>query len=357
MNTETCGPNSYLCPASVNFGCCHTGLACGITTCYSTAVETFTSTATLTTTKSGVVITYTSKSIERFTPTVPSFPALTGTIPQIKPTVSSSSTGTGTPTPIAIAKTDYVSSGGGLTKPQLDGIIAGAVVFLVIILAVAFVIVFHLNKVKKAIEASSKSYRSYRSGTQTSRSRHKTSQTQSMVVRFADSRLMDPGQPKDMQHPSHPSPIHVTAYEVDASPHLMNPTPNTPLSPPLHHTYAGGYAPVATSEPQSPPFRHRASDSLTSHPPNIGGPAVIPPDIRDQNLRFGRHASNPRTPRPSQHGRQWSGGSNASELSSESAMMSEADTYGSISAVEGTSPRAFIGFGWIRRSFRQPGSE
>jgi hypothetical protein len=319
---------------------------------------TFTNTETLTTTEFGLIITLTSKSVETFTPTVPSFPVQTGTptIPQstIPAVTSTSPTGTGTQAPFAIAKTNYLSPGGGLTKPQLYGIISGAVIFLVIILIVAFVIVFHLNKVKKAIEASSKSYRSYRSGTQTSRSRHKTSNTPSMAVRFADSRLMDPGNPKDLQHPSQPSPIHVTAYEVDASPHVVNPTPNTPLSPPPHHTYAGGYAPVATSEPQSPPFRHRPSDSLTTYNQNLGGPAPIPPEIRDQNLRFGRH---PRAARPSQHGRQWSGGSNASELSQDSAIMSESDTYGSRSAVEGTSPRSFYGFGWIRRSFRPPGSE
>lgn len=343
-NTETCGPSSYLCPASLSYGCCRNGMACGLDNCYSTSIQTFTITQKFTTTSSGHVKTITSTSVERITPIKPSLPTemasntLFPTIPKF------------TSNPSAVEKVAATtSSSGGLTKPQLNGIIAGAVILLVIILAVAFIILVRLNKVKKAIEASSRSYRSYRTWSQSGRSHKKPVKARNMEkVRGEMMALSEDS--KHIRHPSEPSPIHVVAHEMEASaPHSGFPfSPDAPLSP-QYHKYTGGYAPVATSEPSSPPLGDYPMFSPYTSP-SLDGSSTFT-DLRDQNLRFGHLPTTPppgAISRPAQHERQWSGDSNASKFTQGSSAISESDTGHDTSAAGSSSQRSFYGFKWIR---------
>lgn len=337
-DTQTCGPSSYLCPASLNYGCCQNGLACGLANCYSTSVQTFTELETFTTTDDGHTETIISTILNEITPTIPvaatSVPSSTGE--NVVPKVTSVAS--------AILKTAATSTG-GLTKPQIDGIIAGAVILLVVILVLAFVIVFRLNKVKKTIESS------YRSGTRSGHSKKKPPKaptTMDMETISVDPFMMTPSEAdKSVRHPSQPNPIHNTAHEVDASPALTSHpfTPTAPLSPP-HHSYARGYAPVATSEPPSPPYQNRPGDSPSGHgrTPSDAAPVA---DLRDQNLRFGHIgplSPPPASKRQSMHERQWSGGSNTSKFSQGSSTMSELDGSGS---GESSMIRAIHGLSWI----------
>jgi hypothetical protein len=344
--TTTCSANSYLCPAAFNYGCCQSGLACGPTNCYSTAVITFTLVETVTTTSSGHVKTITTNSVTKITPSILSTP--TDVTPTAQTTISKLAT-----IPTAIAKVDATSpSSGGLTKPQLDGIIAGAVILLVIILVATFLILARLNRVKKALESSK--YPSYATYSQSGRSHKKSPKGRGLEITQVDPMMSagsDVSKPKHVRHPSEPSPIHM-AHEMDASPSLhSSPFSPTPISPQFHHTYNGGYnggyAPVATSEPPSPPLRDHSTFSVS---PTIPSDGTMPlPDLRDQNLRFGHLPAVPPpgpVTRPTQHERQWSGDSNTSNFSQASSNFSESDP-GLDKSNAGSSERSFYGFRWM----------
>jgi hypothetical protein len=219
----------------------------------------------------------------------------------------------------------------------------------VVILVVAFLILRRLNKVKKAIEESSKSHRSYRTWSQSGRTHKKSSKTRDKEI-IQEAPTTTPSDiSKHVRHPSEPSPIHV-AHEMEASPSLSSATfsPNSPFAPQHHPKHAGGYAPVATSEPPSPPLQNYPGFSPIT--PDSDG-TVPPPDLRDQNLRFGHHSPIPPpgpSIRPSQHERQWSGDSNASGFSQGSSAFSESDPGVDKSVAGSNSQNSFYGFRWLR---------
>lgn len=347
-NTETCSQGSYLCPASLSYGCCRSGMACGINDCYSTQVQSYTVFETFTKTSSGHVKTITSESIVRVTPTAPSVP---NTVSAAGATLAKISS-----IPSAVDKVAATSpTTGGLTKPQIDGIIAGAVIIVLLILIVGFLILRRLNKVKQAIEASSKSHRSYRTWSQSYRSHKKSSKRPNMVATRSDPAVPPSDISKHVRHPSEPSPVHAMAHEMEASPSLNTfPfSPDLPSSPQFHHhqKYTSGYAPVATSEPSTPPLRDQAS-----FPPGAPGSVgtIPPPDLRDQNLRFGHLSTTPppeSATRP-QHGRQWSADSNTSGFSQGSSAISESDPGVDQSTRRSSAQHSFYGFSWIRGSKR-----
>ena len=343
--TSTCNAGSYLCPAAYNYGCCQSGLACGPSNCYSTEVVTFTLIDTITTTSSGHVKTITSNIVSEITPSVPSVPT-TGVTSTAETTVAKVTT-----IPAAIAKVAATSpNGGGLTKPQLDGIIAGAVILLVIIVVATYLILARLNRVKKAVDASSRQYRSYATWSQSGRSQKMSPKGRGVEVTQVDPMMTasDVSKPKHARHPSEPTPIHM-AHEMDASPPLQSsPFSPSPISP-QYHKYTGGYAPVATSEPPSPPLRDQYTFSGS---PTIPSDITTPlPDLRDQNLRFGRLPAIPppgSVTRPAQHERQWSGDSNTSNFSQASSNFSESDPGLDKSNAGSSSERSFYGFRWMQ---------
>jgi len=131
-NTQTCGISSYLCPASLGFGCCKNGMGCGISSCYSTAIVTITLVQTTTTTDAGVAQTLTSTLVTAITPQAPTALTSTGVSGAIPKATTS-------PETAAIPKTKpSQTSSGGLTKPQLGGIIGGALLLLIILIIATF---------------------------------------------------------------------------------------------------------------------------------------------------------------------------------------------------------------------------
>jgi len=316
--TQTCEANSYLCPASLNYGCCKIGMACGLNNCYSTAVETYTLVDTFTTTSSGQVEIITSTTVGETTPPTPSAAATTpnNVVPEV------------TFTPTAIPKTAPSSpSTSGLTTPQLDGIIAGAVIILVILLIVAFIIIRRLNKVNKAVKAKS---RTSSSSPHSWNSHRRLRETPDMETMSIDPLIMTPSEfSRSVYQPSQPSAIHSTAYEVEDCPRPPFDSPHLPRSPP-HGYHPGGYVPIASSDSLGSGYNNKSLNPTPGNPQNLNDSFDIPPhrDLRDQNLWFGHSA--PRSfpeidRRPSQHERQWSGSSNQSQ---DSSGMSELDAGG-----------------------------
>ncbi|KAK3946459.1 hypothetical protein QBC46DRAFT_6014 [Diplogelasinospora grovesii] len=147
-NTYTsCPTNYYLCPASYNFGCCMSGMGCAINACYSTAPVTSTVVQTITTTSGGSAITTTQTAVTIATPTAPA--GLPTTDPNVAPKFIPSSV------PKISATTTPSNNSGGLTTPELAGIIS-AVVILIIFVALMVYFLRRLNRVAKAMESSKK---------------------------------------------------------------------------------------------------------------------------------------------------------------------------------------------------------
>ncbi|KAM0154310.1 hypothetical protein ACHAQE_000814 [Botrytis cinerea] len=329
--SETCGVNSYLCPASLNYGCCKNGMGCGLNNCYSTAVTTFTLTETLTTTDSDSrTQTLTSTLVTASTPASPSVAANTSkasAVPKL------------TPTATAIAKVEATSgsatSGGattssGLTKPEIGGIIGGAAFILLVILIAAFCILRRLKKATKAFKEAKT-----RSGSNAPRShRYRPSypSPSDMSSISTDPLQMTSSEAsRSVRNYSHPATERFSSDRHDG-PEVVTPPSFNPYSPFSPHAYPSnraqtqgrGYYPVATSDSAySQTSSGRRNPSVESTPPLQQPQSYfdIPPhqqselpDFRNQNLRHGHDVSPIR--RPSQHGRNWS---NASDVSASSS--------------------------------------
>ncbi|CAH0045395.1 unnamed protein product [Clonostachys solani] len=152
--TLGCPASQYLCPSSLSYGCCPSGMGCAVNQCYSTVPVTKTSEMVITTTQSGRTSTYTTRSLSVSTPVAPTRLGNGGGdadgVMKYFPSALAKAT------PSAEASSSDNSGTGGLTKAQLAGIITGAVAFLVLVIVIAFVVIRHLNKVVAAV-ASSKS--------------------------------------------------------------------------------------------------------------------------------------------------------------------------------------------------------
>lgn len=304
--TETCGVSSYLCPASLGYGCCKNGMGCGISNCYSTEIVTLALTETTTTTEAGVAQTLTSTITTVITPQSPTGIATTGAS-GVVPKVTSSPEAA-----IAKTKASKPSSGGGLTTGQLGGIIGGAVLLLIIVLVATFFIIRRLNKVKGIVEASLSSFSTPRSR----RTRPKTTVTPDLDAMSIDPLIITPSDTspsmQQISHPTQPSSIHSPHHVPEPSPPFFQ-SPWPPRLPP-YNNYGSGYAPVATSEGSSSAgYRNPSLESTSGlHQSPVGYFDIPPrPDHRDQNLRFGHTLGR----RPSKHERQWSESSDQSQIS------------------------------------------
>jgi hypothetical protein len=142
----SCPASHYLCPASMNFGCCPNGMGCAPNQCYSTGAKTITTTMVVTTTQDGDETTITTTATSVRTPRIPTaiptaddaqdvlkfFPS---SVPKVE---------------IEPAKEDKdKDDDGSLSKGAVGGIVAGAVVFLIIILGLAWLILRRLKQVSE----------------------------------------------------------------------------------------------------------------------------------------------------------------------------------------------------------------
>lgn len=155
--TLGCPASHTLCPSSLSYGCCKSGMGCAVNQCYSTEAKTITTTRIITTTKNGNPTTYETIATTVKIPEAPTVLPTGGSsddsgnndqfvfkyFPSAVPKVSPTS-----------AAEDDDGGGSGLSTGALAGIIAGAVAFLIIVLLAAFIIIRHLNKVVATVSSS-----------------------------------------------------------------------------------------------------------------------------------------------------------------------------------------------------------
>ena len=147
----SCPASYYLCPSSFNYGCCQSGLGCAANACYVTTPSTYTITETVTTTNVDAEIT---------TNTLTATTVLTPTPPTALPTSSDpNAVAKFIPTKVdkVLASSAPSGNGGGLTRAQLGGIIAGAVAMLIIFITLTVIIIRRLNRVAEAIDSRKES--------------------------------------------------------------------------------------------------------------------------------------------------------------------------------------------------------
>lgn len=290
-------------------------MACGLSSCYSTAIISYTLTETLTTTDANS----NAQTITRIIAT-----ASTPVVPTAVVTLQSGVIPKASSAPSAIPKTKAsgTSSGGGLTTPQLGGIIGGAVAILLVVLIVAFIIVKRLNK---AIEVAATSKASS-SGQRSRRSHPRPLNLDAMSV---DPLMMTPSEVSETSRvpsvPSHASVVPSSAHEADSSPIWRSPF--SPRSPP-HTKYPRGYNAVASSDSvYSASNSGNRNPSLESSPPLHYNPNAGYFDIPPQGYYAHRSPTSHISPSsqrgPSQHGRNWSNASDQSAVSQSSSQMAE----------------------------------
>ncbi|KAK8094866.1 hypothetical protein PG997_001551 [Apiospora hydei] len=162
--TQTCPPNYYHCPSSLQGGCCSNGMGCGTDVCYSTDPSTaVVSTARVTTDSNGRTIT---SQLLYTTTMLPTPASITSGQPGAVPKLMAS---TISKLP-AIQTVQSSSSSTGLSSAALGGIIAGVVVLLIVVVVAAFIVIRRLRRTEKAVEVSK---RGSSNGQQTSSS-HKS---------------------------------------------------------------------------------------------------------------------------------------------------------------------------------------
>lgn len=146
----SCPNNYFLCPSSLNYGCCPNGRGCAINQCYATEPVTATVTQTLTTAAGGQVLITTATATQVSTPTPPTGVA-TGDdraakfIPTSVPKIPAS-----TPSPNA-------DGGGGLGGAAIGGIVAGVVVLLIVVVVAAYLILRKLKHVEDEVKSKKES--------------------------------------------------------------------------------------------------------------------------------------------------------------------------------------------------------
>ncbi|TAQ83139.1 hypothetical protein B7494_g8537 [Chlorociboria aeruginascens] len=304
--TETCGMNSYLCPASLNYGCCENGMACGLSNCYSTEVVTLTLTSTLTTTDSNSAQhTITTTMLTGLTPASPTVGATAGAgiisvVPKLYTTAAS-----------AIAKISATSTStpsSGLSKSQIGGIIGGACILLFVILFATFLIMRRLNK---AI-ALSKS--------QSSSSRSRRRPTRPLQNPEVDALSIDPfNMERELinsnvymePRTSRPVPLAALYNTTQDGIEAISPPAFSPNSPPFHTSR--GYNAVPISESSCCSGSQSCSSCSGSHA--LSDTSSPPMNSRGNNPGgyFDQYSPPPRS--HSHHGRDWSDGSSRSEAS------------------------------------------
>ena len=272
--SQTCPVGYYLCPASYNYGCCQTGYGCALNACWATSPLTWV--LTYTTTRSGSEATVTTTTVS--TPTQPAGLPTSDTsaaFPKLIPTTEPKAQASAAP-----------SSGGGLTKAQLGGIIGGALVLLVIVILATFIIIKRLNHTARVVQSAKASS----SGDVTGTDKKPSTQVSVTQVR-----------------------VRPTTSEVDAmdyDPLMMTGTSGTPASVSYGRSRSGSE--LSSQATPFPPSGGRQSvDSHQGSYFDIPRPSNFP----------GRHANSVgvRSSMDSQsqyqyqnHGRHWS---NASDLS------------------------------------------
>ncbi|KXX73840.1 hypothetical protein MMYC01_209992 [Madurella mycetomatis] len=144
--SSECSTGYFLCPSSLNYGCCMNGMGCARYACYSTDPVTSTVIQAITTTSDDQVMTTTTTAVTTITPTPP----------EETPTAWNSNTiAKFIPTSVPKVPANDASNGsdGGLSGGALGGIIAGVVVLLIVVVVAAFLVIRRLKRVEEVMES------------------------------------------------------------------------------------------------------------------------------------------------------------------------------------------------------------
>jgi hypothetical protein len=262
--TYDCSAGYFLCPASLDYGCCPDGMGCGVNQCFSTASSTQTIVSVRTTTASGEV--------ERITTTITSIVAPTAPTRLPQPDSEDFDANVLKYFPSEVEKQwptetpdDNKGGGGGLSTGALVGIVIGAVAFLIIVLVAAFIIIRHLNNVVKAVGS-----RGSKTGSAASRPH-----VVMMDRQLADDDDETSGYMRRRGHPrgySKPSDSDIDAMSVDPS--IVTPRtgadrdhgPPTMMTDVTGTSFAGNYQAVSTAHTHNMPGYFDAVAAATSLP-------------------------------------------------------------------------------------------
>ena len=322
-----CPSGAYLCPEAVaGFGaCCESGLACGSGFCYSTSYPT--QTLVLTSAfrdGSSNLVTTTATITTAYQPsTVSAIPTTAGPTRMVI-------TETAIPTAIPQIEAVNTTPRTGMSKGTMNGIIAGAVVALALILLGAWLIIRRLNKLARIRQYtdhagpspghkhnlsgdSGNSGLSNVGGEMAAVKDHHSRAEASQSSMPIDPLFMAAGSTAPF---SRPSLSHGNSAETDIYGYGTSPPPI-----PAPYVWNQGYTHVSNNERSyfaqpDQASTHHGSGVGTYSPAEIGRASRVSrdSDLRDQNLRFG-HDSN-RQSLVSTHGRQWSDASDVSNNSS-----------------------------------------
>lgn len=254
--SQSCPTNYFLCPSSLNYGCCRDGMGCASNACYSTEPSTYTLTRTVTITDSADEAMITTET--ETTVSTPSPPTATPTaadddadvvikfypssVSKVEPELVESDSDDDDDD-----DSDEGGGGGGLTTGHIVGIVIGAVALLVIVLLAAFLIMRRLNKVVKAVESKQGTTRDS-NGTKT----QTAYRSEKPTISELDDRSVDPLTMMMMMSTSSPRPCHHRADSDSDGIGIASPPRPTP-SPSAH----GGYQAVPTSMSSDRDDAHR----------------------------------------------------------------------------------------------------
>jgi hypothetical protein len=306
--SETCGLSSTLCASSFGYGCCKSGYSCWYSSCYATNVVTFEVTETVTTTDGNANPQTITTTIT--TETIPGLPTSTPTtvavIIQLTPSA----------TPIPKQAASSVPNG-GLTTPELGGIIGGAIFILIVLLIATFMILRRLNRAIKASEMAN----SYNSSSG-HRTRPSAPRTIDIDALSDDPFMMSPSEAGDsIARPYRLSGSTNVIYEMETPetntpPHVSSPF--SPRTPPFTH-HPKGYKPVSTTSGESIYSRSRHGSVELPTPPSQQNPGSYfdypPQGSRHRGSADSSPSQISMSRRPSQHHRQWSNASDQSQVS------------------------------------------
>ncbi|EPE07753.1 hypothetical protein F503_00475 [Ophiostoma piceae UAMH 11346] len=155
--SQQCPSKYYLCPSSLNFGCCATTMGCALNACYATTPSTIVFTATYTTatdtTGNARITTVTSTTVETPSPPTDTANAVqSGNTDAFVAKFVPTTTAKASLVAASGSSDDNGGGGSGLSPGAIGGLIGGLVALLIAIAVAAFFIIRNVRRTSKEVE-------------------------------------------------------------------------------------------------------------------------------------------------------------------------------------------------------------